>query len=765
MKDYLKENLSPSARLFWQRVFVRAVFWCVRVAAIAYGFGRRIVEAAAERGLNVAEAWDVAPRPPRAAEFAPQPFGVRDFLLLTGRREGEQRDAAQAVREPREGREPRASVVIPVFNQAEFTFQCLRSLWREIDADDAEVIVVNNASTDETAELLARFGDKLRVVTNEENRGFVDACNQGASLARGRFIVFLDNDTVVLPGWLDELIATAERDESIGTVGSMLLYPDGRIREAGAIVWKDGAAFHYGWGGAAGDPRYSFARDVDYCSGASLLVRRDLFAQLGGFDRRYAPASYEAADLCFGVRSLGFRVRYQPLARVLHYEGATAGRGAGAGFKHFQPINREKFREKWRAVLEREHLPNDASLAARAANRTPGPYVLVCDDHTPAPDRDAGSARMLFILQTLAAWSRPVFVSLAKDRGGEHERRLWEYGIETAGAVELPRLLREREFRAAVLSRPAVADAVLESIRRADPRVRVVFDTVDVHFVRTEREAAVSGDARIAARALHYRELETRLARATDLVWFCSPEDERAMKQVAPGVRARIVPTVHAPRDRGKDFDDRRDLLFLGNLAHTPNSDAVHFFVREVLPLVRESLPGVRLHIVGDNVPPEIAALASPDVWVHGYVPDIEPFFASCRVMVVPIRFGAGIRGKIGESLAHGLPVVTTSIGAEGLGFTGGAREALVADDARAFADAVARAYTDAALWRQLSDDGYAHVAHTFSPEVVKDTINNSLRETIGLTGDASRMTRQINSSDPTTAGETRRAGAADAFR
>jgi cellulose synthase/poly-beta-1,6-N-acetylglucosamine synthase-like glycosyltransferase len=299
MKERGMGSLSLSAKLFLKRVFVRSVFWCVRLAAILYDCGRRIVDAAVLRGLNVREAWNVAPRATRDETFKPPPFGVRDFLFLTDKVADKKIDAAQI------DRTPRASIIIPVFNKAEFTFQCLRSLLREVDLNETEIIVVNNASTDETAELLARFGKLIHVINNEENRGFVDACNQGADVARGRHLVFLNNDAVVLTGWLDELIQTIETDETIGAVGSLFLYPDGRVQEAGAILWRDGSAFHYGWGGAADDPRFSFARDVDYCSGASLLVRRDLFQQLGGFDRRYAPAYYEDADICFGVRSLG----------------------------------------------------------------------------------------------------------------------------------------------------------------------------------------------------------------------------------------------------------------------------------------------------------------------------------------------------------------------------------------------------------------------------------------------------------------------------
>ncbi|HEY0100934.1 MAG TPA: glycosyltransferase family 2 protein, partial [Pyrinomonadaceae bacterium] len=328
MKKWLQENLPFPLKLASKQLLVATVGAFVRLAAFGYNSGRRILRLAAKHGLDVDKVWNVTYEP----EFAPAQLPVwsaQDFLFLT-----ETLSAAEAHNAPRASdRQPRTSIVIPVYNKAGFTFQCLRSLLREVDFAETEVIVVNNASTDETAKLLSHFQSLVTVVNNEENRGFVDACNQGAAVARGRYLVFLNNDTVVLPGWLKHLLETVEGDASTGAVGSMFLYEDGRVQEAGAGVWQNGAAFHYGWGGSPDDRRYNFAREVDYCSGASLLVRRDLFARLGGFDTRYAPAYYEDVDICFGVRSLGYKVVYQPMSRVIHHEGVTAGRDTGVGFK------------------------------------------------------------------------------------------------------------------------------------------------------------------------------------------------------------------------------------------------------------------------------------------------------------------------------------------------------------------------------------------------------------------------------------------------
>ncbi|HKP73405.1 MAG TPA: glycosyltransferase, partial [Pyrinomonadaceae bacterium] len=686
-----------------------------------------------KHGLDIHEAWNVrrspAPIPLRA-------WGAHDFLFLLDSLEGARADKSN------DGREPRVSIIIPVFNKVEYTFQALRSLLREIDLDDAEIVVVNNASTDATAQLLARFGSLVRVVNNAENHGFVDACNQGAEASRGKYLVFLNNDTVVLPGWLKHLVETIETDSSVGAVGSMFLYEDGRVQEAGAFVWRNGAAFHYGWGGASDDRRYNFAREVDYCSGASLLIRRDLFEQLGGFDRRYAPAYYEDVDLCFGVRSLGYKVVYQPMSRLVHYEGVTAGRDTGGGYKRYQIINQAKFVEKWRDVLERENLPEDRGRVEEAANRKRAPQVIIFDERVPTPDRDAGSARMTFILKSLARWSRPVFVPLNRAHNAEYERQLWKEGIETAQLVEYPRLLKSRNFYAAVFSRPRVAEGLMSDVRQADSRIKIVFDMVDAYFIRLEREHRVTGDARTAEEARKFYETETRLARMSDLVWCNSSEDKKVVAREAPQVRVEVIPTIHAMHGRGKTFAERRHLLFIGNLAHRPNADAVHHFMREIFPHVRRSLPDVKLRIVGDNVTPEIAAYASTDVEVLGYVPDVEPLFRDSRLMVVPLRYGAGVKGKLGESLSYGLPVVTTSIGAEGFGLTDGT-EALIADEPQAFADAVVRAYEQEDVWERLAEQGYLHVEKYFTPGVIAEVINSSVQE-LGSTKTETRAAGRI---------------------
>ena len=721
VKSRLKEDGSLSSKLLAKRLFVGAVRSVVRLAARAVNFSDRVLELAKTHGLDIHEAWNVKVRPDRT-QTVREAWSARDFLFVMDTVSGKKpvrRLSDQSIR---------TSIIIPVFDKVEYTFQCLRSLMREVDLNETEVIVVDNASRDETRQMLSYLGDFVRVIENEESMSFVDACNQGAGAARGEYLVFLNNDTVVRPGWLKRLVETIESDPSVGAVGSMFLDPHGLIQEAGAIIWRTGEAFHYGWGKSPEDRRYNFAREVDYCSGASLLVRKELFDRLGGFDRRYVPAHYEDADLCFGVRSLGYKVVYQPMSRLVRYESITAGTDTQTGYKQFQTINREKFYEKWREVLAAEHFANDPALVERAADRRRGPSVVVFDDRIPTPDRDAGSARMMFILKALAQWSRPVFVSFSKQLWPEYEKLLWQEGIETVSGVNYRRLLKSRRFNVAILSRPEVAGALLPSLRRFAPGTKIVYDMVDAHFIRFEREYRVTGDEKMAREARRFRNLETRLARASDLIWCTSPEEKMLMEREAPGVRARIIPTIHRLHDRGKTFEERRHLLFVGSFRHRPNSDGVLFFMREVFPLIRQTLPEAELYIVGDNPPPEIVAYGSERVHVLGYVPDVDPLFQSCRVFVAPLRFGAGVKGKIGEALSYGIPVVTTSTGAEGMGLRHG-EEVLIADAPHEFAECVVRSYRERELWQRLTDNGRDHIRKNFTPQVIGEIINGSIKE------------------------------------
>ncbi len=250
---------------------------------------------------------------------------------------------------------PQVSIIIPVFNKVAYTYNCLLTVVAHDNEISKEVIIINNASNDETKYFLEQLKGCFRVVHNKNNKGFVGACQQGGALARGEFILLLNNDTQVRTGYLSKMLEIFDNDEKVALVGSKLIYPDGRLQEAGGIIFNDASGCNYGRLQDPSLPHFNQDREVDYCSGASLMIRTVLWRHWGGFDERYAPAYYEDTDLCFTARSKGYKVMYCHASQVIHHEGITSGTDVTQGFKAFQVINHHKFYQKWREVLTIQH--------------------------------------------------------------------------------------------------------------------------------------------------------------------------------------------------------------------------------------------------------------------------------------------------------------------------------------------------------------------------------------------------------------------------
>jgi GT2 family glycosyltransferase len=621
-----------------------------------------------------------------------------------------------------------ASIVIPAFNQAAFTYTCLQAVLRFTRPGSYEVIVVDNGSTDRTAELLDRTSG-ARVIRNAANLGFAGACNQGAGAATGDFLVFLNNDTVVLAGWLDALLSIALAQDRAGAVGAKILSPDGRLQEAGSIVWSDGSGWNYGHADDPRRPEYGYVREVDYCSAACLLVRRSLFDRLGGFDPRYAPAYYEDVDLAFRIQSLGYSVLYQPHARVVHFKEITSSALRGTSPQRLDRANRTKLLEAHPARLAAQHAPNPAGVF-RARDRRPGLRILIVDHRVPEPDRDAGSLRMTELLRMLVDLGHaPTFVAARGDAVQPHTDALQQLGIEViCGLASIDQYIQDHlaHLDLIVICRGLLALRHLPRLVAQRDRPTIVFDTVDLHHLRAERLAALEPTREHFADAAAMKATELRLARSSDRVWVTSAYEAELLRHEGLSIPIDIVPTIHRAHTSPSPFRERRDLVFVGNFEHPPNEDAALHFATDVFPAVRAALPGVRFLIVGPRPTRAVKALASDAVRVLGHVPDLDALLDTTRVSVAPLRYGAGLKGKIGQALARGVPVVTTSVGAEGLGLRH-REHALIADDPAAFASAVVELYQDARLWEKLAAGGRSCVDRQFGYTVVRARLQEIL--------------------------------------
>jgi O-antigen biosynthesis protein len=624
---------------------------------------------------------------------------------------------------------PLVSVVIPVYGKLEYTLACLRSIALHGASAAFEVIVVDDASPDSSVETLKHITG-LRLLCNAKNLGFIGSCNAGAQAAQGSYLLLLNNDTQVTSGWLDNLLNCFQEVENCGIAGSRLVYPDGRLQEAGGIIFSNGDGWNYGRFDSPDNAKFLYCRDVDYVSGASLMIEKELFDRLGGLDTRYTPAYYEDTDIAFATRAAGKRVVYQPTSVVIHFEGISSGTDLSAGVKQYQRINKTKFTEKWSEALTKQPSPDiPADLAIHNARQ---PHILILDALTPDPSRDSGSLRMVNIMRLLRelGW-RVTFMADNRLSTNAEILELGQIGVQTLCKPWAPALAtwlksEASSLNAVMLCRHYVASPNIDLVRRIAPKAKIIFDTVDLHFLREQRAAEHSANKAMAKQANASQRRELALIRASDVTLVVSPVELKLLSQLLPDARVELLSNVHTLYERRANFAERKDLVFVGGFNHPPNADAVKWLCHDIFPRVRAERSDIALHLIGDIPDSERGALQQPGVHIHGRVHDLFPWMNGCRIALAPLRYGAGVKGKVNMAMSYGLPVVATPMAAEGMYLVDG-ENILLAEDASAFASAVLRLYEDQALWMRISDNGQDNIRQHFSFSAARKALERVL--------------------------------------
>lgn len=623
---------------------------------------------------------------------------------------------------------PVLSILLVFYNQAHLSLMCLRTLLENADVP-FELIVVDNASSDRTGELLDRL-DNVKSVRNEENLGFVKAVNQGAKLAEADFLLLLNNDAFIEPGALGAALGVLREDATAGAVGGRIEALDGKLQEAGNIVWRDGSCAGYGRGENPEDGAFRFRRVVDYCSGAFLMFRTAQFRDLGGFDEAFAPAYYEESDFCLRLRQQGLHTIYEPAVKVRHYEFAsTGGMNAAAAL---QEKNRALFREKHAEFLKRQPKADPArTLHARSSNGHPN--LLLIDDAVPHASLGGGYPRCRHIVSLLSQMPLNVTffpLHFPNDNWDEVYRTL-PANVEVLlnrGRSGLAQLLTERAgfYRHVMVSRPtnmAFFNQVLESLPREARQFDIVYDAEAVFAGRELLWRELQGESIEEDEKKRVIAQELDLAAEASAVLTVSDAEadlfrEHGLERVLVlGHGMGLVPEP-AP------FDGRRGLLFVGALKdeHSPNVDSLLWFACNVLPLIEREMPGLDLNVAGHTAAPSLLSIERPNIHMKGRLETLDGLYRDCRVFIAPTRFAAGIPHKVHEAAAHGIPAVVTPLLARQLGWRHD-QEVLVGESPEEFAEQCLRLYREADLWERLSKAAREAVARDCSEERFRETL------------------------------------------
>jgi O-antigen biosynthesis protein len=604
--------------------------------------------------------------------------------------------------------DPVVTIVVLGWRAAPHLLDCLRAVSMIDRSVTFEVIVTLNEPADQLVNDLKQHVTGARIIQSRVNLGFGGACNAAVRLARGRYIVLLNDDALVERNWLAPLVETAERRPEISAVGSLFLNIDGSLQESGSLLFSDGLTKAVSGAGAGVAHRFDWARRVDYCSGASLLIRKSIWERLGGFDEVYFPAYFEDVDLCMRVREIGHEVWLQPLSRVRHIKSASVD----DSYKIFLTFrNLRQFVRRWSHVLEQrlENVGTEEAIEESSVwigmgmpNR-----ILIIDDRIPSSSLGSGYGRMLDALTDLTSTGEH-FVSLFPTATGVGDRTaLCQLGVRILEGDLATHLSQPHvTYDVVIISRPHNYQLSGELVRMHQPQATVIYDAEALYFRRILQQAQLTDDPqeneKLRAEAATMQRSEERHFADADRAVCISEAEARFARSLANAPPVDVISArLMDPRPTSNSFAARSDIVFVaGWLAGvtSPNADGLTWFVQKVLPLIRARIPWVRLRVTGQDPPSSLLEFASPNLTFEGYVGDLAALYRESRVAVVPIRFGAGVKLKTIEALQFGIPTVSTTVGAEGIEtFETGALT--VTDDPAEFAMQAAQLIDDQQLW------------------------------------------------------------------
>lgn len=612
---------------------------------------------------------------------------------------------------------PEVSIIIPVYNQIRYTLNCLYTI-DQFDRDiQKEIIIINDNSTDNTLEYLKKING-ITVIDNPENLGFLRNINKGIHAAKGKYVYLLNNDVEVQENYLSSLLNVFSNKDNVGAVGSKMIFADNTLQEAGCLIFENTEIVNLGRCEAIDTPKYNFLRKVDYCSGCSLLFKRvDGSGNLNLLDEAFLPAYYEETDLCQRLKyEQGLDIYYQPGSEIIHFENISYT-GKDNGKELLLQKNREIFMSRWnRYFTNKRFLDKGNTNNINAFYKKPN--ILILEELIPKPDKDSGSRRFLEIIKILQENQHRVILAVKQlnDEDDAYVNFFRSIGVEVCKdfvnaqdkIVKVKDQVQEALHFVDVvwIFRPTGFDYWYKIIKDKLSGQKIIYDMVDLHYLRMERENEYIAITKHRKKEMKFfRETEYSAMQAADVVVSISDEEKRIVSgQGIQDEKIFTVSNIHEPvKTQDVAYSEREGLLFIGGFYHMPNMDAVKFLYEDIMPLVWAKDDSIKINILGPDFPEEIKERYNSERFcILGYQKSVDYWFENSRIFVAPLRYGAGVKGKIGQALEFALPVVTTFIGAEGMGLVDGETALVSENNAQHFADKILELYHNEELWNTI---------------------------------------------------------------
>ncbi|KDE18946.1 hypothetical protein AZ09_15175 (plasmid) [Acetobacter aceti 1023] len=600
---------------------------------------------------------------------------------------------------------PNISVIIVAHNNFEFNVNSLYSL-RNTYKEEIQVIFVDSGSFDDTKEIEKHITG-MDVIRYHGNVGFVIACNKAITMAVSDTVLLLNNDVEILPQAIQNAFNRLYSQPSIGAVGGKIIKPDGTLQEAGCIFWRQGTTLGYKRGESPSIPEVNFVRDVDFCSGAFLLIRKEVINKIGLFDNNYIPAYYEESDFCIRLHQAGYSIIYDPTVKILHYEYGSSPYKTGKKSLH---KNRLFFKQKNSNFLQKKLFASAENELYARDYRENSLKILYIDDTFPLPFLGSGFSRSNEIVNIMSSLGFLVTVfPLNKPKYKYYNiKDFFDDSIELINDVSL------HDFENFIKNRANYYDIIwisrrhnMEKIGKSLPKIapyirntKIIFDTECIASIREWKKDNLYNKAN--EKLTHYIEKNLKSYYIADSI-VCVNNFEKWIIKRFLHKEAHILGHCNKIHLTTNTFENRNGILFVGSLHNraSPNYDSMEWFVLKILPIVRKIMGfPVPLTIVGHINDKETLNFCKKDdnIIVKNNVKDLYNYYNTHKVFVAPTRFCSGIPFKVHEAASYGLPVVCTNIIRKQIGWINN-QDILSADSEEDFAKCIVQLYNDMDLW------------------------------------------------------------------